>query len=532
MNNRVFKAAGVLVGLLAVCLFARAARAPYLTDDSYQYLDAAQSVANGECLCTHVAHFDEQIASGRMPVPFTHFPPAYSLLIAALSFAGLSFLTAGFLISAASFLVTLWLIWDIGFTLGAKPWAIAALSLLWVTNSQALMDASRVGTEGVFTAAVTAIAALIARDVNNCGSRPSLLPYLGLIAGAAYSTRYAGLFLMPAVGIYSLWRWRETPAARWHAFGGLLASAALVGTIMVRNTVYTGSWRGGFNSGAHGSVRLVLAESFKSCYHLVFGDKVVARFDIWAAILCASLVVTLILIFRIGRTHAVPKVTMTTWAWFALILATYVAGIMFTSLLTIAADMTRYYRPVYPLVLAGAAPVLSIALRGRWIAAGIAIVGAIIAIHSRSLQLAPRVERHVLADQMLNGEVQPGMTARVWLLGRIPPGGIVVAADGQAVEYLLHRNVISVIEPQYTARSTDERGYRMLMTQSHARYLLLFPGLSIGNAPEQEATPFLRDLISGASAAPQWLSLVVRNSAVAIYECLSCSTNNPKSAND
>ena len=35
-----------------------------------------------------LAHFDEQV--GRMPVPFTHFPLGYPLLIAALSKTGLS----------------------------------------------------------------------------------------------------------------------------------------------------------------------------------------------------------------------------------------------------------------------------------------------------------------------------------------------------------------------------------------------------------------------------------------------------------
>ena len=37
-----------------------------------------------------LAHFDEQVAQGRMPVPFTHFPLGYPLLIAALSKTGLA----------------------------------------------------------------------------------------------------------------------------------------------------------------------------------------------------------------------------------------------------------------------------------------------------------------------------------------------------------------------------------------------------------------------------------------------------------
>ncbi len=62
---------------------------PYLSNDSYQYVDAAVEISSGECICTRLAHFDQQLEPGRFPVALTHFPPGYPLLIAAVSWLGM-----------------------------------------------------------------------------------------------------------------------------------------------------------------------------------------------------------------------------------------------------------------------------------------------------------------------------------------------------------------------------------------------------------------------------------------------------------
>ncbi len=35
-----------------------------------------------------------------------------------------------------------------------------------------------------------------------------------------------------------------------------------------------------------------------------------------------------------------------------------------------------------------------------------------------------RFSRNVLANQVLNREIQPGVTAPAWLLSHVPPGGV------------------------------------------------------------------------------------------------------------
>src|SRR5215469_18882261 len=113
MTKRIGIAFSIAVGAAALWLYARPLQPPVLFYDSYQYMDAARNLESGECLCTHLANFDEQVAYGRMPVPFTHFPPAYPLMISWIARAGVPLEWAAVAISIAGFFLVIWLMWDI-----------------------------------------------------------------------------------------------------------------------------------------------------------------------------------------------------------------------------------------------------------------------------------------------------------------------------------------------------------------------------------------------------------------------------------
>lgn len=523
MRNRIPAALVVLAGAIVLGVYARSVHAPLLSDDGYQYLDAARSAARGECFCTHVAHFDEQIAAGRFPVEFTHFGPAYPLLVALLGKLGMPFEDAAFLLSAAGFLLALWFFWDIASQLGAKPWAGAALSLLWIFNTQALVDGVKVGTEALFTAAVTAMAALLVRDLRYGGGRPVWLAIFGLLAGFAYADRYAGLFVLPPAALYLAWRGWRTRAARPGSVAGLAAMAAIVGAVMIHNQLAIGSWRGGFSAGAGRSVSEVLIGTYKSYYHLIFGDLAVARADVWAGLFCLSVLAVTWLLFRArARLKALPSFAIAAYAWLLLLIACYAGGIMLTALLTIAADMTRYNRPVYPLALALIAPLFSAGLSGWRAAPALTMVAAILAIHSRSFVPPLYTTPDAQVSGLLSSDLEPGVTGRAWLFAHAHPGMVIAATHGQAVSYLLHIDTVSLIEPRFSSFKGEERDYHAMMTRERARYLVLFPGLHGDEIPEQDHSPFLFGLASGASPSPSWLHEDARNSAVAIYECSDC----------
>jgi len=235
-----------------------------------------------------------------------------------------------------------------------------------------------------------------------------------------------------------------------------------------------------------------------------------------------AIAVRLYIAWRGGAFRALPGFEARAFAWVGLLGGTYLAGTILACLLTIAADLTRYNLPLYPMALAFAAPLVSVALAGRWALAGIAALAAVLAIHSGSLAATQPRAPDIVARQMLSSGVAPGSSAQAWLESHVPPRGVVVASSGQAVSYVLHRDVVSILSARYAARPVDENGFHDLMLRDRAQYLLLFPGMTAGEAGEQYDIPFIRRLTSGSDGAPGWLRQAVRNDAVAIYECASC----------
>ncbi len=269
-----WKWAGLLAGVAALWLSFGRDGAPYITNDGYQYLDAASNLASGECLCTRVALFDEQIAFGHFPVPFTHFAPGYSLLIAGLSRAGLKPEIAGYLISAAGFLLAIWLVQDLAVALGASACVAAAFSLILITHATAVLYGSAVETESLFTAVLLALVALVVRDVRSQGANQLLPIGIGVVAGLSYWIRYPGLFLVGGAGLYLLTTAWRVPRERRAAIAGLLTAVLLAAAVQIRNAVYVGSWRGGFKSGSGQSLREVVVGTVRAFAHLVTGDRV------------------------------------------------------------------------------------------------------------------------------------------------------------------------------------------------------------------------------------------------------------------
>ncbi len=493
---------------------------PLLSNDSVQYLDGASHLEAHDCFCTTVAHFDEQLAVGHMPIPFTHFAPGLSLLMTGLARIGVEPETAGYLISAFAYLGTIALFWYIGTTLGAGPLVLGLLALVWTTNSTALLMANYVSTESLFTLLLLSVAALIVADIETKGKRPLLLAGIGIAAGASYWIRYPGIFLVPVAVFYLIWRWRQNRQTLPWAVIGLVAVTVECLVIMIRNTLIAGSWRGGFSTGQGHTVKWVLVESGKAWYHLVFGDRVVARLDIWVILfLCAlpAAVALAIFAWRSDQSNQLPAGTRTALGWLFLMVGTYCAGIVYGTLHSIAADLSRYYFPAYPLLLAILA-VVSLARRPVESAVAMVLVGSILAIHSRSLFTKPNPSLIQGARQLLAEDVQSGTTMEQWISEHTTSRDVILATNGQAAHYVLQRPVLAVIDPAFSVRKHDETSFHELMAQFGARYVLLFPGSK--TIEEQDDIPFLQALAQGTY--PSWLTPAARSKDTVLYECAGC----------
>ena len=518
--------AGLLSIAVAALWFSNAwLTAPLITNDSYQYLDTASSVASGGCLCIGMAHFDEQIAAGRLPVAQTHYPPGYPILIAGLSRLGPDLEEAGYAISAIGYLISVLLIWDIGCTLGCSRPAISLAALLWILNSSAITYAAAVLTESAFTAVVTALMALVARDLKSEHGNPRLLLAIGALAGLAYSLRYAGLFLIPPVLLYLAWRWRRSRESLPWAFAGAIAICCFMLPIQMRNIVHMGSWRGQLlTSTSHNPVPAIMP-TVVAWHWLVLGGHAFLSPGMWLGLLLALGLTLPALAFRAWRkgTKTRRGRIFSTVVWIGLFSLAYTAGVV-VSIISLAnmnligRDIARYYLPLYPVLLACLAVAASRVRSNAWRAVMVILAAAILTSHVKDLLARPGPQGRAVMAGELAKEVGPGASLRQWILSHVPAGTIIVSEEGQALHYVLQRPVVSIIEPpEFSNGAANGPGFHDLMSRYKSRYLLLFPALR----GSQNRLPYLQDLSLGK--VPDWLKLSVRTHDVVVYECEDCA---------
>jgi hypothetical protein len=508
------------VALLSLVAWHGAGR-PFVTNDGCQYLDAASNLASGRGFGTMLAHFDEQVARGRFPVPFTHFAPGYPLAIAGLNAAGFSAGMAAWTISALGFAVSVGLVWELALALGADVWIAALMALLWAGNSAALSFASAVAAESLFIAVLLGALVLVAHDLRDDGRRPGRLLALGLIVAAGYWLRYAGLFLVPAALLYIVWRGWKMAAARGWAVGSILVLAAATAVVPVRNIMLTGNWQGGFAAAGGHSIRLVAMESVKGLLHDVLGSNAAFRPDVWLLLALgggAGMAWLGWTAWKSPASASAPRYLPGALLWIAVFLGAYTGGVLVAALRTIVLDMPRYLLPLYPAALAVAAAV-ALGRDRRQRAAALMLFIGITGAQLKSLK-AGESDHFAITRQALDQSVSPGVSALSWLRAHTREGETIAAVNGQLLHCVVGRPVLATIEPAYSTRPSNAEAYRDLMRRYGARYFVAMPGLSKYIAPEQESVPWMGDLVHGVT--PEWLKPAFRTENVAVFECDSC----------
>lgn len=504
----------LLIGVVSIFLYSRRVSAPELANDSYQYLDAASHLTSGGCLCTGVAHFDEQVKWARMPIPFTHFGPGYPVAIAALRALGLQVETAGYLLSIVGYLAVICLIWLTGYYLTLEPWTIALICLVWSLNANALDYGVSVATDCLFTALVTGICALVAYDVRNLNRpRPIVLLVVGVLAGAAYWLRQPGLFLLLPLFLYLAWRCILQRSSWPYALTAVALAGLLTAPVMIRNILLTHSWNSGFANGRHTPWKEVVSDTIKAPYHILFGASAVARLDIWTGLFFLSGIIVVSRAF--ANRPRLPQSSRATLLWLLVFVATFTSCILVAELSTYAASEVRYNFPVFPLVLIGCAALFQLGGDRMGRIAALACVFAVVMVNGRSLLAARLSDQSSLPVDLLRQQVHPGLSIGAYINQTIPRKSVLVSTEGQAVYYLLKRPVVSIIEPQYSLHTWDESDVKSVMQSFGAEYFLVFPGAGKMRAPEQDASQFLRALTEGHP--PSWLTVAARTPGVILY---------------
>jgi hypothetical protein len=509
-------------------------RGPHLSNDSYQYLSVVENLRQRSSLSTSIIYFDTERASGRVPAPATTFPPGYPLAIWALSWTHPRTELLALALSLASAIAVLPLLRAAASGVGLGVASARACLLIWASSTQVAHYATTVLAETLFAAIILAALVLLIRAEAAPveGGRSSLiLAYL--LVGLSCWVRYAGLFFVLAFHAEAALRIRRNCERLALRIASLLLCDAIVGSLLARNIVLTGTWRGGNERALRNGFGYVLHRLGAAAFELVLGSiqrPVPIAFASFAALALLGMLVALgVGTFGWVRSSRTPSRTSMGAAALLLSLGIYLTGMCYLGLTTQISLGARMFVPVLPefLLVAGLlwsrASASSLLTRG-WKTAAFALLAAgFFGGNAFSLVQRPRTGPHrVVADAMALS-TSTGVPLSTWIEASIPPNAVIFAAEGQATGYVLGRKTVSVIGHNYSAVNWDEREVRETMSRFGAEYLLIYPQVMTTGSADRLDSAFLRQL--GSRNSPRWLELVAENPRVLVYRSAATTSS-------
>lgn len=465
-----------------------------LFNDSYQYLTVAESFEHHHGMTSTLVHFDSERSHGRIPALLTTFPPGYPALIAVTSVSD-NFATAARLVSCVCYVGTAaLLLWALLLT-GVPVLLRQFILFLFVTDAFLLDFATSVLSEPLYMLLSTAaVVALIASESGKHPARVVVLrAVLGyFLVGLAYWVRYAGLFLIAAVVSYALLQFiRQRNRIRAGLLLATLIPIGLAAVLMVRNWVSVGSWKGGNNLPVHHPLRNVSVEYIRAQLHLLFGKHAIT-FGVWEGLLLVGILGLAAVPISAtgargaqsaaarlkGRLQNADGATLLV----ALCALIYSLGIFYAGLRTMISFGTRMFLPILPLYLLLLGMALtwllsrahvskeSVWLKGALLLAAVGYAG----INARDLRKpVPPAVHEILATEYAQ-PTATGQSLRAWIESNLAPGEPVLADDGQATGYLLHRPTVSMVEAQYSSARWECDMVKNEMKRFGLRYVILY----------------------------------------------------------
>lgn len=514
------------LAMVIACLLNMRGLEGVLYNDSYQYLSMAHNLQNQGEIATSIIEFDTERSKGRVPAPATTVAPGYPVAIWAVDWTGLSPVKAGSLISVVSMAAVVPLLWLGSGLLGATRNMKRAVVLCWAMNSVVITLGTSVLSEGLFILlSCGGVVLLLYYEKAGGSSRNFAVPVGMALIGLSYCVRYAGVLVVAALCVYTAWRvlFRRDHVMLW--ISSLAGCLGIVTCGMIRNAVISGTWRGGNDLVVHTAASKVLHDTASSGYHLLFG-LTSKHIGIGMVISAMAVMLAGILLRR-----SVAKAAGGFWNDSAIhllfvLVGGYVAGMIYLGMTTmIIYDYNpRYFLPILPeVLLLGAAvsaavwPLQTDARKRRLIGVLVVVALSGYAVENiRALHNSGYYPGHLLVASYFREPTDESTPLEQWVKSHIPPDGIVLATDGQASAYALHRKMVSLVSPRMSHGRWDEQEVRQTMAAFHARYLITYPGMPYELAPEQDDSPFLHSLLQGEH--PSWLVVAAHNSHVAIFE--------------
>lgn len=547
--SRSFRASGMLAWVIAALAAVAASVAlamlhdvAFLDSDAAQYLNTARNLVAGNGLSTDLLYYEEQYRFEALPAPQTVFPPGLPVLLAGLTATGSAPAQASLIAGLAAFCLT-------GLLLGlcldrmrvARP-LLALGVVLWFALALAWANVLQGRSEIVFTL-LTLGSVLAMLPGSPAGPRPWLA---GLLAAAAISTRYQGVFFLAALGIWCLLpafgrepgRIRQTMAN-----AAIVLGVPAVATLLIfgRNVALLGSAGGGpIDTVRSGIGGIELARSFYWMASETTGLSLpqVARGGVaeWLAVAGALLLALGVFAARRARRSFLrdepeaaparrPLVVMA-----ALYLAISVAGLLYLAATRSGAYLQgRFLVPAVPFAL-----ILWIAVLDRWLGRPsdrgrrIAVAGVLL-LHGGLVVAQVGVVRSWLADLRADRRIEvigralatqvDGVTLGQYLQARLATGAPVFAESGQHLWLLIERPVLGAAGAGFSRRNWSAAELQRLQRCYGVQYVLFFPPIFDPKLPQNANRTLFAELARGD--VPPFLHAELRTADVELYRLSS-----------
>lgn len=503
-------ALAVCAALVAVVHVLAAHRPDLVSNDGIQYLEGARSLVQGHGFGTSILVYDPNFHGGTLPTPQTTFPPGYSLAIAGLHLLGAPWVLAGVLVSLAALLVTAGLLFR---TLGGLTGALAAAVLLG--NLHTTLLTTVVASDVLFTACATAALLQTARAGPVPAGRRSAVR-AGLWAACAVGTRFAGVFLLAALGLVFGLRWlrHRTWGRLLDGVVALAPGAIVLGALFVRNFWLTGDADGGALDAYVRPWPAVMSEFFWGAVTL-FG---VASPGGWPFFVQVGLTAAGVAALAVALARSPAAAVVAARAWVAdprvrtcvAFAAVYLAGLLYLShTRNSIVLLPRYLLPLLPPLSIGAGVAID-ALgaagaggpRLRFGAGAAVTLGFIVGswsylAQSRQTYLDDNPARRLTA--LLDAPGPEGVTFREAVAARLAPEAPLLAEPGHALGFTLGHPTVGPIGSAYSARAWDADEMRAAVDRYGIDWAVHVRGL----APPAHVPRFWRAVET--EGPPPWL---------------------------
>jgi hypothetical protein len=525
----------IVLGCVAMVIFANLFDGSFVLPDSAQYLSMAKNVMAGHGVATSLVWTEEHHRLGGMPVPQTNLPPGYPILIVLVSQLGVDPLRAAFLVSLVCFSIVPLVLYRI-LRAGGRPavqsvvvsgtWLV--LPIVWANVLACLSEMS-------YTLLTLLSLACVGQSERRPTNRNAWLLLAGTLAGLSFTVRYAGIIYITSLGALFLLRAagrRDVRSIRELVLVGGPPTAFVL-ALFVRNYRLAGTFAGGVlmdESNSTGAVLYsmywALSEVFGySKTGLLRGDPV-------------ELFLVLFVVSALGCLAAGLRLTVN---WRALraagtdthgvLSSIYVVGSLVVVVITAKAHTAgtvdaRYLLPLIPFALLlvpygqnlirCASPSRrqqTMAAALRWGVLAVFVAGQV-SVVGDFLDMR-RTSGYRQIDRALHEAFGPA-TLRDFLNQRITVNAPLLGNSPQLIGAVLGKPVVGLPGPWYTRTVWTEDEARRVVARYGVAYVVFFPDLFDLSQPDVANQIFFRDLKQGR--VPRWLEPTYSSASVRLYQ--------------